>query len=377
MNLISYVRKYKENTFDEVPFNNIDALIFAELAYVNFGYDVKGEDFIHFRELKIENPKEYFFGSFDAVNNRKLLLLIKDSKRYADVQVGLCEELVDYDTNLQFNSVTFILPGGNFYIAYRGTDLSINGWKEDFLIAYKDDIPGTKPATEYIHKVCKRLNGRFYVGGHSKGGNLAVCAALNMDKMLNIRLLDVFTFDGPGAAKEIQDYDNWELVLPKVKKFLTNNDIIGVVYNKIENAKIVSSTGILLGGHDLFKWQIDLRLCDFKYARDRSFVSKSHEIALTNWLTNMSQEDKKLAVETLIEFLGESKTIYDLIWQARKNLVGGKKKYDGYSLEQQEKTKEIFKQLGKYYLDAYSPKELAKYRKQAAELEKIEMKADD
>ena len=367
MNIINYAKKYKDSSFKELRFNNIDALIFAELAYINFGLEVKGKDFVTFKDLNISNPKDFYISSFDAVNNRKLFNIIKESKRYGDVQVGLCEELIDFQTNLQFNAMTFILPGGNFYISYRGTDISINGWKEDFLIAYQDYIPGVEVGTEYIHKVCKILNGRFYLGGHSKGGNLAVCSALNMDKMYNIRLLDVYTFDGPGAAKEITDYDNWELVLPKIKKFLTNNDIIGVVYNKIKKARIVYSTGILLGGHDPFKWQVDLEKVDFKYSADRSFISKSHEKALTNWLTTMSQEDKKLAVETLIEFLGESKTIYDLLWQAGHNLNSGRKKYAAYSIEQQEKTKEIFKQLGKYYLSAYSPAEIMKSRKLAKE----------
>lgn len=358
MNILGYAKKYKDKTFFEEPFNVVDALIFAELAYVNFYESLKEEEFVLFKDLEVESNKKFYGDSYDGLNNKKLLDRIKDTIRYGEVKVAYCHRLDDFDADTQFFGVTFILPTGEGYISYRGTDTSIHGIKEDLLIAYQDAIPGAVLASDYLAKATTLFDGKFYIGGHSKGGNLAVYAAFKMDKSLNNRLTSVYSFDGPGAKKEIKDYENWEQVLPKVNKYVTNNDIVGVVYNQIKDAKIVYSTGIMLGGHDLFKWQVDSDKPDFIYTKNRSVVSKSHEEALMNWLTTMSTDDKQLAVDILVEFLGESKTPYDLILKSAKNLSSGKRNWDSYSIEQKNKAKEIFKQLGKYYFIAYSPKSL-------------------
>ncbi len=354
MNLLSYTKKYKHLTFEVEPFNDVDALLFAEMAYINLSEITNDVSFTKLRYVEIESLKKTYLGSYDAINNKKLLDSIKDSERYGDVQIGLCQSVDDTEKEIQFSAVTFILPDGTGYIAYRGTDVSINGIKEDLLIAYTDRIPGNVLASKYLIEAAEHLDGKYYIGGHSKGGNLAVYAGINASKALAKRILHVYSFDGPGSQQSIKEARSWEAVLPKVKKYITNNDLIGVIYNRIHDAKIVVSRSLLLGGHDLFSWQIDKNRPDFVYTKDRSLLSKQHEEALTNWLDNISIEDKKLAVDILSELLGESTNIIDLLFKGLSNLKDASVTWDNYTEDQRKRIIATYVQLAKFYLDAYS-----------------------
>lgn len=365
MNFVNYIKKYSDETFEKMPFNDIDALVLAQMSYINFHLDLKRNTFKKMKNFVVENPKEFFFGSFDAMNNKKLLALLQKSKRFGDVKIGHCASYDDPETKTQFFALTCILPNGDAYVSFRGTDITINGWKEDLLIAYVDKIPGAELAYDYLLKESEHFTGRFYLGGHSKGGNLAIFAALMSNKKLREKLINAYSFDGPGTGVNFSNFRNPDEVLPKVKKFVTNNDIVGVVYNRIENVKIVVSTGVLLGGHDLFRWKVNVKEKDFVYSKDRSFFSKSHEEALTKWLVSVSQEDKQLAVNILSDLLGESENVFDLLKNALKVILTGKKTWDGYSIEQKARASEIFKKLASFYASAYTPKAIASQKRKA------------
>ncbi len=369
-NIIDYAKYMKDKPFSEKPFNDVDALILAELAYVNFSLVADGDNFVTLNRMGIKDERKFYAGSYDAPNNKKLINTIRHTKRYKNIKVGNCHIIDDVENKTQFYAMTFILPNDDGYIAYRGTDTSINGIKEDLLVAYQDYIPGAMPAIEYLKKAIKMFEGNFYIGGHSKGGNLALFAALNLNKRANPRLIKVYDFDGPGFQKELNTFPNYEAARPKIKKYITGNDMIGVIYNKIKTAKIVDSKGIMLGGHDLFKWSVNIYRQDFRYVKDRSFVSKSHEEALTNWLENSTLREKQLAVEILSELLGECKTSYELLLKGLKNISSTKDKWNTYTIEEKQKTKETYMKLIKYYLSAYSPKAFLEQRKATREAEK-------
>ncbi len=368
-NIIDYAKYIKDKTFSEKPFNDIDALIFAELAYVNFSLVTEGDNFVTLDKMGIKSERQFYAGSYDALNNKKLINTIRHTRRYKRVQVGNCHMIDDVVNKTQFFAATFILPTGEGYITYRGTDTSINGIKEDLLVAYQDYIPGALPAIEYLNKTIKLFDGNFYIGGHSKGGNLALFAALNLNKRTTKRLVKAYSFDGPGFQKELDTFPNYQDAMPKIRKYITGNDMIGVIYNKVHTAKIVYSRGLLLGGHDLFSWSVNIYRQDFKYVKDRSFISKSHEEALTKWLEDSTPREKQLAVEILSELLGECKTPFELLNKGITNLNNTKSKWGTYTVEERQKTKETYLKLIKYYLSAYSPKSFFEQRKAAKEAE--------
>ena len=292
------------------------------------------------------------------------------SKRYKNLRIGFCKSHLDEKEFTQFFALTILFPDKTGFISMRGTDTSLLGWREDFTIMYQDDMPSQEMAVDYVNEVVKHFDGNFYIGGHSKGGNLALFAALNLKKAANKRLIKAYSFDGPGFQKELETFPNYKGAIGKIQKYITGNDMIGVIYNKIHNAKIVDSKGLLLGGHDLFKWSVNIYRQDFRYVKDRSFVSKSHEEALTKWLESSTLREKQLAVEILSELLGESKTSYELLLKGVKNLNNTKDKWNTYTIEEKQKTKETYLKLIKYYLSAYSPRAFFGHKKAQIEQKK-------
>ncbi len=364
MKIIQYVKAFGNKKFSELPFNEVDALIFAELAYVNFDLAIGEYEFKKLKNLKIENKKKFYEGSVDSFFNRQLVELMIKSVRYRNVKIGYCRQMVDRKKALQFFAMTLIMPDHRGYIAYRGTDTSLNGWKEDMLLAFQNHMPGQEKAVEYIKTATTLFTGNFFVGGHSKGGNLAIWATLNMGEELEPRLVQAYSFDGPGFRKDITKMKSFERLQSRMTKFLTTHDMIGVVYNNAPNPKIVYSDGILLGGHDPFFWSVNRRDHTFLYTKDRSILSKGSEEALMNWLKKESDESKKLAVHVIFDLFGECKTVYDLLLNGFRLLFNSKKVIEGYSEEDRENAKQIFKQLGKYFLSAYNPRKFIKQKKE-------------
>lgn len=356
MNIIGYVKKFGKCPFSELPFNDIDALIFAELAYLNIHLAVKGKTYRLIKNVKIKDTKEFYKSSVDAKNNRRLFELMMKSNRFKNVKIGNANWKDNLRIHEQFYAITLILPDETRYISFRGTDITVDGWKEDLLIAYRDDIPSQKSALKYANEVLKTFHTPFYIGGHSKGGNLAVYAALHMGDKYEDRLIKVYSFDGPGFKTNVYELDSYKRVSHKYIKYLTTHDIVGVIYNRNPSPIIVYSDGILLGGHDLFYWGIKKNEPAFVLSKERSTFSKDSESALMGWLNSEDDECKEIAVKVVFDLLGTHATLYDLLLNAGRIVTNGKKIIESYTEEQRAKVKEIFKRLGAFYLRAYSPK---------------------
>lgn len=355
MNINQYIKTFGGKTFKELPLNDVDCLIFAEMAYVNFNLAIPENHLIILSHLKVENKKEFYRGSVDARYNRIMVEQMMKSERYKNLKIGYWTQKNDYVHFQQFFALTIITPDHEAIISFRGTDTSLLGWREDLYIAYQDVFPSQLLALEYVNNVSQLFDEKFYLVGHSKGGNLAIFSATYMNPELRHRLIKAISFDGPGFRQEINKLDSYKAIADRVEKYMTSNDVIGVVYNKFPNAKIVYSRGILLGGHDPFTWKIHTD-GNFFLTKDRSNQSKKSEEAMMNWLTTMNDSQKQLAVSVLFDYMGESKTIYDLLLNGARIIVNGKKRLINYTEEQINEAKTIFRQLGRYYLNAFSPK---------------------
>ena len=260
MNINHYLKEYQNTTFEQLEFNELDSLILSELSYMNLDMYVPrlcDNKFVYLKDIHITDTKSFSYGSVDYKNNLKMFELMQNGERYKDLQIGLYKSgLVtkNDEKSKQFFAVTFILPNKTMYIAFRGTDITINGWKEDFHMCFMDTIPSQVDALKYTKNVLKKVKLPFYLGGHSKGGNLAFYTALNLDnKRLEKRLIKVYSFDGPGHKKGFKSFENYQRLKTKMVKYMTNRDWVCMIYNDFrKGAIIVSATGLLLGGHDPF-----------------------------------------------------------------------------------------------------------------------------
>ena len=373
MNILGYVKKYGDKTFKQMPFNEVDALIFSELAYINFDLSVPHNKFISLARLSIEDKKAFYTGSVDQKFNEKLVDAMMVSNRYKHIRIGFCHSQFDKKKYLQFFALTILLPDKTGFISFRGTDTSLLGWREDLLIAYSDDMPSQRMSVDYVIEMSKKINTNFYIGGHSKGGNLAIYSALNLTPEIEERVINVFSFDGPGFRNDICKLESYSRMEHKIIKYLTSNDMIGVIYNRILNPRIVYSNGILLGGHDPFRWKVAKTGESFEYAETRSKNSEKFEEGVMNWLTTIADDDKQLAIDVLYHLFGDSENIYDLLLKSARLIVRAKQSLVDYTSVQIAKTEEIFRRLGRFLFRAYSPRKYLKAKKpnESATIEEI------
>lgn len=356
MNIIGYVKKFGDRTFKESPFNEVDALILSELSYINFDLAVPDNKFHPLSRLVIKDKKAFYTGSVDAKYNEKLVDLMMVSKRYKNLRIGFCKSCVDEKQFTQFFALTVLFPDKTGFISLRGTDTSLLGWREDFTIMYQDDMPSQDMAAEYVNEVIKKFDGNFYIGGHSKGGNLAIYAGLHLTKEDSERVLKIYSFDGPGFRNDVAKTAAFKRVKDRICKYLTTNDMIGVIYNRVNNPYIVYSQGILLGGHDPFRWKVYKNGKTFYYASKRSKKSENFEKALMKWMTSLSDKDKELAVNVFFKLLGDSQNIYDLLLKSFRLVRNAKVNLKDYSPHQVARTLDIYRRLGKMLFTSYSPR---------------------
>ena len=116
---------------------------------------------------------------------------------------GYCE-LMDDAREQQFAALTVELGDGSIYLSYRGTDDTIVGWKEDLNMGYLEVIPSQTRALEYLGRMTRQYpDAKLRIGGHSKGGNLSVYAAVKAPAAVQDRIVRVYNNDGPGFAKPL------------------------------------------------------------------------------------------------------------------------------------------------------------------------------
>ena len=156
--IIDYVDWRGDLSLEQSPFNEIDAVIFTQLAYIDFS-KIVSSDFSKPLLLKdvaiqIENSENFAQRvNFGPLINSEIITLLQktgESKRFCNTKLLGFVTSTDIEEEKQFASITFILENKMNLIIFRGTDQSIIGWKEDFNMAYKMPIPAHIEAVNYF-----------------------------------------------------------------------------------------------------------------------------------------------------------------------------------------------------------------------------------
>lgn len=300
MYILDYVKKYKDISFKEMPFNEVDALLLAMLSYVP--YDEIG------LKKKINSNKDVYklidnYVPPKDVGERKLkyLELAKEfcvSSRYKHAHFAFFKKVRDRESEKQFQAITIILHDFA-YVSFCGTDSTTIGWKEDFNMAYLNIVPSEVEAVNYLRRVSSLfLFKKLYTGGHSKGGRLAITASKHIRK--TNKLLGVYSFDAPNYPSACYD-ENYKAIDKLIHDYAPDESIIGRLMNEYRRKKIVSSCNKLLLQHDTFSWDIGEKSFIYK----RVFTERSTRIVDTiNYaLKNYDEDMKKDFIDTIFDFL--------------------------------------------------------------------------
>lgn len=193
-------------------------------------------------------------------------------------------------------------PGdGTVYVAFRGTDNSLAGWKEDFTFSYLTETPGQRMAVEYLDDHFRDGSLPIRVGGHSKGGNFAVYAAIFCDEGVRRRIRDVFTNDGPGFANAVTRLPAYRDLTPRIVSIIPENSLVGILMNSAVDHRIIRSSNRGPTAHDALSWLV--RGNRFIPAEERSGFSVFFERSVRDWLADLSDEEKRRFVESVFGVL--------------------------------------------------------------------------
>lgn len=339
--VIDYVKEYGRYTLEQEPMNDVDSLVLCQLSYLKFDGIVPGvrenRRSVSLREVAAHPDYEKLFADerFER-NNRALFEAMLASRRYRQLRLNCYINIVEDEWETQFSAITFLLGDGTLYIAYRGTDETIIGWKEDFNMAFLSPVPGQSYSVKYLNMVTGRLENPFYIGGHSKGGNLAVFAAMNCAPYVQERILKVYSMDGPGFRPEVLRECHYEKVADRTVKILPHSSLVGMIFEKDIPYQVVESRTFGLAQHDPFTWLIEDG--HFRYVPDIYESRKFLDGALNEWILSLNQEQLKTFVDTLYHVISASQaqTLIEFTADWRKSMnavVAALKEVDGQTAQ--------------------------------------------
>ena len=236
------------------------------------------------------------------------------------------------------------------YIGYRGTDASFVGWKEDLNLGYLDVIPSQKEALDYFVNFASKYDGTYIIGGHSKGGNLAVYAATFAPSELKAKIKMVYSHDGPGFLPNFYKTQEFENIQSRICKIIPKAAVVGLIMEQYNNYKVVNSKAVLLLQHDLLKWQIVDDHLD--YVSDINKFSKHTRKTMNSWISDMDMETRKVFVNTIYELIVETKAerISQFLKNWPKNLVTINKKVKDLDPQVRKCVLQAFNEFFKLYI---------------------------
>lgn len=315
--LFEYLRWRGDLPLETAAFNEVDGVILARFSYLPFEDIPLGSvGQVCERLLSAPETAEKVLISDDL----RLLKALSQCPRYQNMELFGCEQKLDLQTQTQFAALTIRLAEGLDYVVYRGTDNTLVGWKEDFNMCF-GPVPSQTLAVEYLNRVGSLCPRKIIVGGHSKGGNLAVFAAAFCHADVQQRISGVYNFDGPGFHDDILEKEGYRSICSRVKTFVPQSSVVGMMLGHQETYVIVHSGESGLLQHDVYSWEMERDR--FSYVQAVTNSSRFVDSTLKHWLAEVSPEQREKFVDTVYGVLLETnaKTVREI---SEKKVTNGR-----------------------------------------------------
>ncbi len=321
-NLLDYLDWRGDLTLRQSPFNEVDNLILAELSFVDFRGIVPppGEG----GSVPLRRAAEAYFSRFPAGEKIDMGVLVPDaipemlrkmaiSNRFRDMGLGCFSDRLDRERAEQFAALTVETGDGMLYLSFRGTDDTLAGWKEDFNMACVPEVPAQKLAVAYVKTVARQYpRKKLRLGGHSKGGNLAVWSAVFCPAAVQRRIFAVWSNDGPGFHDDILDLPQHRRVADRITCIVPKSSVVGMLLEHEEDYIVVDSSQQGLMQHDGFSWAV----LGNRFVRLRSITrqGRMNDLTLKEWIHHMPLDQRERFVDGLFAVLSASgaETLTDL-----------------------------------------------------------------
>ncbi len=354
-NILDYISWRGDLTFAAAEFCEVDNLILSMLSFVDYS-DIVGEDIFTspvrlsdcFAEFNKKYPNGEEFGAIIPALTNDLFRMTAESVRFRDTYVTCYREKSSETEITQFAAVTFVLPDNSVFVAFRGTDDTLNGWREDFNLSFTYPAPSQIMAVEYLTDIAYFFGGDIRCGGHSKGGHLAVYAAVFAPKPVRRRVIKAYSNDGPGFVPQVIGMPEFAEMNDsgKICAIVPQSSVIGMLLEHSENYTVVESTiSNGLFQHDPFSWSVMGN--SFIHKDGLSKDGKMHDAALGQWLGEMNADERREFTEILfgiIESTG-AKTLSDFSVDVFGKLTAAVRAIGGMDKDTKEKLLRIVRRL--------------------------------
>lgn len=302
--MLDYIAWRGDLSFSSSAPNEVDALIFSTLSYIPFRGSVERNPE---KPVLLRQAAREFFdipdpeGYIRTQNDLELLKAAGESQRFGNIRIAEYRKIFIKERDTQFAAVTFLLDDGSIFISFRGTDNTLVGWKEDFSMCFRREIPSQKLAKQYLQDVLMDHSGPVRVSGHSKGGNVAVYAVSQSVPVIRERILKVYNQDGPGFSEAFLEDPGYRQILPILHTQVPQSSVIGMILNRAEPIAIVKSNQSGIMQHDPFSWEVQgNRLVAVDSLSGNSIFL---QLTIKNWLLGMDMETRVRMVDMLFDLL--------------------------------------------------------------------------
>ena len=307
-NVFDYLDWRGDITFSDLGLNEVDNLILSTICYVEFSNILPTS---HHRTLQLLTAAKRYLASrkgestyIGAILPTEIVtLLAKAAKtmRFGTLRLGGYSSIIDTQAQLQFSAVTYHLGNGSIYVAFRGTDDTLIGWKENLNMSFMSPVPAQIEAAKYLEAAAEAFDGDIYVGGHSKGGNLAVYAATKVSPEIQARIKTVYNNDGPGFSPDFIKGADYLRMTDKIRMLVPQSSVVGLLLEHGSAYEIVKSSQVGIMQHDSFSWE--LLGGKFIYLNELTNESIHIDQTIKGWLADMDMKQRETFVNALYETL--------------------------------------------------------------------------
>ena len=309
-NMLVYIKEFGHVSFEERAFSEIDALVLTELEYLPLEKvvpsDENGEDFVTVKEIAeyMQEHKQELFDENPMMitqERHEVSQVIADAPRFQSLKFfGVVSEW-DKDTTKQFAAVTVEVEPSVRLVVFRGTDETLIGWKEDFLMTYSPLVAAQTDAKEYLAKQASLFDGDLMVSGHSKGGNLAIYAAATQVEDVQLRIVDIFCFDSPGLYRSVLETKGYQNIVPLAMRYIPQDSLVGLMLESEVPYVIVKSNATGAMQHSAMTWEIE----DGQFIKMEKLTKNSqlNDQTFKKWTESVSDEELELFWNVFFELL--------------------------------------------------------------------------
>ena len=344
--IVSYVKRYRENTFCDMPFNEVDALVLSQFIYLKLdgyiGSTSENKESVSLYQLSnCIDYEKVFVDERYRKNNTELFETMVESKRFRRMKMNYFSNITSVLAETQFSAMTVFLEDGPTVLIYRGTDETMIGWKEDFNMCFKEPVTGQSLSALYLQQVSELIEDKLTIVGHSKGGNFAVYASMNVEEVVQDRIEKVYSFDSPGFRPEILESIDFNKIKDKINKYLPHSSIFGMLLQSKEEYQVVECSSVGLFQHNPYNWHV--AGSEFKKVEKLDRGSLFLNETFNEWLFGLDDEELHAFAETWFTIMQEANitTMLDISNDPGKALT----QIIDAVRETDDKTKEMAKEL--------------------------------